>query len=194
MVAAQRAYEADAYLENAPAVINRLFLAAYDLEQEVDALRWCTEGRRRLPGDARFVMCRLYLMTMRGQNADPTAAWALAGDPAVRNDATTGSPEFRQHEARMLVAAVLARAGLKDSALRVGQAALAGADVDPTKSLYDLWAFTQVLAGEKAGALTALKGYLAANPERRRDFLPDPGWRFRPLLDFPGFKDAVATR
>lgn len=193
-LAAKRAYEADAYLENAPTVINRLFLAAYDLDQAVDARFWCSEGARRFPADSRFVLCQLSLMTMRGQNADPDSAWRLARSDAIMTDVATGSPEFREHEARMLVAAVLARAGLQDSAKAVARAARAGSDIDPTKSLYDLDAFAHLLAGDRSEALASLKQYLAANPSQMKALAADPGWRFRDLAADPGFLKAVGSR
>ena len=43
-------------------------------------------------------------------------------------------------------------------------------------------------------AIEALKMYLAANPERRRDFVSDPGWRLRGLVNEPGYKDLVGAR
>jgi serine/threonine-protein kinase len=194
ILTARRAYEADAYLENAPTIINRLFLAAYDEDQAVDAVKWCEEGRRRFPQDSRFTICRLWLMTMRGQNADADSAWRLAASDAIRKDIATGSPEFREHQARMLVAAVLARAGLKDSAKAVARAARAGTDIDPTKSLYDIDAHVHLLAGDRQGALQSLKVFLAANPNRIKEFASDPGWRFGELQGDSGFRELVGER
>jgi serine/threonine-protein kinase len=193
VLAARRAYEADAYLDNAPTILTRLFYAAYDEDQAVDAVKWCNEGARRFPDDSRFVSCKLWIMTMRGQNADPDSAWKLVRNAAITQDAATGSGAYREHEARMILAAVLARAGLGDSARSVARAARADTDIDPQRSLYDIDAFVQLLAGDKAEALRSLKVYLAANPGRLKDFGSDPGWRFRPLQDDPGFRSMVST-
>jgi serine/threonine-protein kinase len=194
ILAARRAYEADAYLDNAPTILTRLFYAAYDEDQAVDAVKWCNEGQRRFPADSRFVTCQLWIMTMRGQNAEPDSAWTLARNDAITRDAATGSGAFREHEARMLVAAVLARAGLNDSAKAVARAARADTEIDPQRSLYDIDSFVHLLAGDKAEALRSLKVYLAANPSRIKDFTPDPGWRFRDLQTEPGFRDLVGAR
>jgi len=194
MLAARRAYEADAFLSNAPKIVDRLFFASYDLDQPVDAAHWCAEGQRRFPGNSTFTTCQLYLMTMRGQDPDPARAWQLAGSKVLTTDQTGGSAEFQQAEARMITAAVLARAGLKDSAKAVARAAVASADVDPTRFLYLQQAFALVLAGDKPAAVKALKTFLAANPERRSEFTPDPGWRFHDLTAEATFKDLVGDR
>ena len=194
ILAARRAYEADAYLDNAPTILTRLFYASYDEDQAVDAARWCREGHRRFPEDSRFITCQLWVMSMRGQNADADSAWKLARDSVITRDVATGSGAFREHEARMLVAAVLARAGLNDSARAVARAARASTEIDPQRSLYDIDAFVHLLAGDRAEALKSLKVYLAANPSRIRDFSPDPGWRFRDLQNDPGFQALVAQK
>jgi len=48
-LAARRALEADAFLSNADVILNRLFLAGYDLGNFTDAEHWCQELRRRYP-------------------------------------------------------------------------------------------------------------------------------------------------
>jgi len=193
LFAAQHAYDADSYLENAGTILDRLFSAAYDLEQPVDASRWCSEGARRFPGDGQFVICQLYLMTMKGQPPDVAKAWALASSPTLRRDQATGSPEFAVRHARMVVAVILARAGLRDSARAVIASARAGADIDPSKDLYHDEAFAHLQAGDHVAALAALKTYLAANPDARQGFAEEPGWWFRELATEPGFKAAVGA-
>jgi serine/threonine-protein kinase len=193
LLAAQRAYEADAYLENAATILDRLFSAAYDLDQPVPAARWCDEGARRFPGDARFAICQLYLMTMRGRTPDVARAWRLATSDVVRDDPSTGAPEYHVRQARMIVAMVLARAGLADSARAVIRSARAGSDVDPTKDLYHDEAYAQLLAGDHKAALTALKTFLAANPEWREGLAEDPGWWFRDLALDPEFRRVVGS-
>jgi serine/threonine-protein kinase len=193
LLAARRAYEADAFLSNAATVLGRLFYASYDLDQAVDATHWCDEGARRFPEDPAFTTCRLFLMTMRGQDADPDAAWRLA-DSDVLTGGEAGAPRSFEHaEARMMVAAVLARAGLADSARAVARRAVAGTDVDPTRDLYLQQAFVFTLLDDKPAAVEALKTYFAANPERSRGFAVDPGWRFRSLANEPAFRTLVGA-
>jgi eukaryotic-like serine/threonine-protein kinase len=194
VLAARRAYESDAYLENAPKIIERLFNGYYDLDQAVDASHWCDEGYRRFPDNGIFTTCQLYVMTMRGQTPDPAKAWRLANSQALATDPSGGSPELEKRDARLMVAAVLARAGLKDSAKAVARDGTAGTDVDPTRFLYMQQSFALLLAGDKPGAIAALKVFLAANPDRRRAFAEDPGWRFRELASDPAFKDLVGAQ
>jgi serine/threonine-protein kinase len=187
MLAARRAYEADAFLSNAATIVERLFYAAYDLDQGVDADHWCAEGARRFAEESAFTTCQIYLMTMRGQNADPAKAWRLAGSKTLTED-------YQKAEARMMVAGVLARAGQKDSARAVARGAVASTEVDPTRDLYLQQAFVFTLLDDKPAAVQALKTFLAANPERRNAFAADPGWRLRSLANEPAFKDLVGAR
>jgi hypothetical protein len=92
------------------------------------------------------------------------------------------------------VAAVLARAGLADSARSVIATARAGADIDPSRDLYQTEAFVQLQLGDRAAALAALKQFLVANPEYRDGLAEDPGWWFRDLAQDPGFKAATGAR
>ena len=77
-LAGLRAYEADAYLRDAPQVLNRLFTTSYDLTQFADAARWCDEGARRFPSDFNFTGCKLWIMTTRIRDPDVALAWKLA--------------------------------------------------------------------------------------------------------------------
>jgi serine/threonine-protein kinase len=196
-LAGQRAYEADAYLSNADQVINRLFLASYDLGQFTDAARWCEEGTRRFPGDFKFVKCHLWLLTTKVREPDVTLAWKLAD--SLPKLSTTGRREYEGREARMLTAMVLARAGLGDSAREVARRARAGPDVDPNQDLAYEEIYVHILRGDKDQAFRALKSWLAANPDRR-DLLANEGeetasnWWFRSLEDDPRFKALVAMK
>ena len=62
ILTARRAYEEDAYLEDADRILRRLFWAHYNLEQLRDAKTWCEEGAARFPDNYHFVECRLWLM------------------------------------------------------------------------------------------------------------------------------------
>jgi serine/threonine-protein kinase len=192
-LAAQRAYEEDAYLSNADVVLSRLFYASYDLGQFTNAVHWCEEGKRRFPGDYKFVECELYLLTSRVRDPDVALAWKLA-DSATRL-APEQDREYRRLNSQMMVAAVLARANLPDSARRVAQGARGNSELDPTRDLVYAEAFVNTLLSDTAAAITALKTYLAANPEKRATLASDPSWWFRPLENHPQFKELVgATR
>jgi len=192
-LAGLRAYEADAYLRDAPQVINRLFIASYDLAQFVDADHWCQEGARRFPNDFNFTKCQLWIMSTKVREPDVNLAWKLAD--SVMKLSPVNRQEYDAREAQMIVAMVLARAGLQDSALRVAQRARGGPDVDPDQNLAYSEVYVHVLRGDKDQAFEALKRYLAANPERRAS-LADTAeaatpWWFRNIEDDPRFRTLV---
>jgi serine/threonine-protein kinase len=76
-LAALRSYEADPFLENANLTVLRLFNASLDLEDEVEARKWCEEGQRRFPDDFRFVHCQIEIMSLKGQEPEIDLAWLL---------------------------------------------------------------------------------------------------------------------
>jgi len=191
-LAAVRAYEEDAYLSNADVIIHRLFLDSYDLSQFVDAAHWCDVGRRRFPTNYRFVSCQLWLLTTRAREPDVPLAWTLA-DSAWRI-APASDRDFQKLEAQMMVAAVLARAGLADSARHVVGRARGSPGVDPTHDLAMMETFVRLLLGDKDEALKSLKVYLAANPQRRAALAQDPGWWYRSLQDDPRYQELVRVK
>ena len=191
-VAAQRALEADAYLSNADQIIDRLFLASYDLSQFVDASRWCDEGARRFPKNYKFVKCKLWLMSTRAKDPDVALASQLAD--SVRALSPLGRRDYESREAQMIRAMVLARAGLADSARHVAKQARGGPDVDPTQDLAWDEIYVRILVGDKEEALKALKSYLAANPGRRVTLAGETNWWFRSLENDPDFQALVAGK
>ena len=175
-LAAQRAYEQDAYLSNADVVLSRLFYASYDLGQFSDAVQRCDEGQRRFPQDAKFVECQLYLLTSR---SGTQCAARLAAVGLARKTTPEREREYEQLNSHMMVAAVLARAGMADSARHVAERSRGRPEIDPTRDLLYAEAFVRTLLGDKVEAVKALKVYLAANPEKRAGFVDDPSWWFR---------------
>ena len=96
----------------------------------------------------------------------------------------------------MIVAMVLARAGLADSARTVAQRARGGPEVDPNQDLAYSETYVHVLRGDKDRAFEALKRYLTANPERRAGLADTTTettspWWFRSIEDDPRFKSLV---
>jgi eukaryotic-like serine/threonine-protein kinase len=191
-LAARRAYEEDAYLSNADVILSRLFFSSYDLGQFSDAAHWCGEGQRRFPVNERFVECQLFLMTTKAAEPDVPRAWRLADTLIQRTPER--DREYQRLSSKMLVAAVLARAGLKDSARHLARQARGNGELDPTRDLMMYDAFVQNLIGDKDEALRSLKVYLAANPQRRSNFADDPGWWFRSLQEDPRFKELVGVK
>ncbi len=184
-LAARRAYEEDAYLSNAPDILYRLFFTSYDLDQQRQAQRWCQEGTRRFPQDFRFLECQLYMMTRLEQPDVPRAWRLLAGIdslvPAPRRQAT----HLRE---QMMVAATIARAGLKDSAHAVIERSRGTPELDPEHDLVALEAFVRTLLGEQDEAIRLLQRYVAANPEHSFRVGGDVFWWWWDLQKHPGFQ------
>ena len=196
ILAASQALEKDAYLSNADAVLNRLAHATYDLGQFPDADKWCREGQRRFPADYRFVECELLLMTSKYVPADPATAPARAWVLADSVVALTPDPRDQRYErlyTRVLVAGVLARAGLMDSARSVLRSAKVDPEVDPSHDLAFTAAFIWTLAGDTTEALNQLKLFLVANPGAVPEFRDNPNWWFRGISEDPRYKEIVGS-
>jgi len=191
--AASRAYEADAYLASADAILYRLFVTSYDLELFEPATDWCDKGRRRFPNSAQFEQCQLMIMaTTKAADPDVDRAWRLASE-AVRLSPERARP-FTQPLEQIWVAGVLARAGLPDSSRRVLERSKGNADVDPKKELLGYQAVVRVMLGDKEEALRLLNEYLIANPKHREGFRKSVHWWWRPIQDDPRFKALIAAR
>lgn len=191
LLAARRAYEQDAYLAEAGEILNRLFWGSLDLEQFNEARRWCTEGTRRFPRAVPFIQCRLWLMVAPAEPAEPDRAWHLV----ALLDSVTPKP---QHDlvvlqARILTAAVLARAQRLDSARRVLNAAhdRITSDVDPHQTLLSQEAYVRTLTGEPDRAIDLLKQYVAANPTHRFAQRANTVWWWRELRASPRWREVA---
>lgn len=179
-LAARRALAQDAWLEDADDILQRLYFGALAQAEYGPAADACDRGRQQFPGDWRFVECRLTLLREDpSRRPDPALAWNLAGtleamDPAARARAEgrAYSPVFRL----ALVAGVLARAGLGDSARAViGRArSRAGADSEAHVSLLFDEARVMILLGDRSRATQALKTFVARRPALRPYLARDP--------------------
>jgi tetratricopeptide (TPR) repeat protein len=188
--AARRAYEEDAYLERAGAILQRLFWTHYDLQQFVDAERWCSEGARRFDDDARFVECQLWMMITPRVDPDVESAWTLS----QRFDSLTpAGAEFFRRRCRLIVGGVIGRAGMTDSANAVLRRARADFEVDENQELAGYEAAIRTVLGDYDEAVSLLRRYVALNPGHSFNVDGDLHWWWRPLRDQPGFA-AVAAR
>jgi serine/threonine-protein kinase len=186
-LAAQRAYEADAYLTAAPAIVWRLFATSYDMEEFPQAVRWCGEGRRRFSKDPQFVRCGLLLYTMAPQRPDPAAAWSLVDTLAVLTPQREW--EYRRREAQLFVAAALARAGLRDSARHVIERARATREIDPRGELMGFEAFARTFLGERDEVIDLIQRYLTDHPEHRAGWGKVNNWWWRELQNHPRYRE-----
>jgi serine/threonine-protein kinase len=190
LIAAQRALSADAYLERADDVMERIFFGSLDRGDFANAERWCLRGAARFPQDPRFVTCRLFLLVTPEFPPDVAGGWQLV----ARLDTLAATP-FARAQARVLMGGVLARAELRDSARSVWRRTRqeATSDVDPGLILPALEAYTRTLAEDWDEAIELLKRAVAANPDH--DFAGTAGqyWWWEKLRQQPRWREIKRT-
>jgi serine/threonine-protein kinase len=189
---AQRAYEADAYLTAAPAILFELYVTSYDLGAFSPAQKWCDLLKKRFPQNPNVGRCQLWIMTTKGASKDPDEAWRRASE-YVRL-APPQLKEYTKREAQIVVAEVLNRAGLPDSARRVlVRAKTSDPAIDPRGELMGYEAFVRAQLGDKQEAVDLLQKYLTDHPEHRGGFSKANPWWWQPIQDDPRFKRLIAT-
>src|SRR5262249_25562846 len=153
-IAAQRALEVDEFLSNADVVLNRLFLASYDLNQADKADQKCADLRRRFPAGLNTVRCQLYLLTMHAKptDADIASAWHVADSAVALTPPGSPAREYQRLNVNMLVAAVLARASkdrpaLADSARRLAKRSESSVTIDAARDMAWSGAFVYAVLG-----------------------------------------------
>jgi serine/threonine-protein kinase len=192
-MAAGKAYVADPYLVDANKTVWRLFQTSHDLENALEAKKWCAEGARRFPDDYRFAECRLWLLTLKDQDSTPTAAgiWK-ANDEYLAAD-KVDKPEFARRKGMMLAGVSLIRAGLVDSARSVIGRAQGNESLDPGGDLLYLEAMARIQLGEKDRAISLMGRFFAAHPQQRAFAARDESWWFAPLLNDPGYRALIGA-
>ncbi|MBA2459574.1 MAG: protein kinase [Gemmatimonadales bacterium] len=187
-VSARRAYESDAFLAEASSVLFRLYQTSFLDGRRDEAVKWCGEGYERFPRNWLFHFCRLTLLWMPGpERPDVDAAWSLAGD--LEGLMPPRALAVRAPRWRMMVAGVLARAGLRDSSRRTLQAARAASADDKEMDYYE--AGTRLLLGEREPCLALLERYVARDPGARAYLTRDP--MFQTLRDDPRYRRLVGS-
>ena len=193
-IAANNAWNADAFLSNAAVVLRRLFLSSYDLADWTQAKHWCEETQRRFPADYSAPRCKLFLMTAK--NVSPVAAkssiaeaWQLADSVTARNK--KDKPPFPRMNSDLLVAMVLAKAGLTDSAKHVLNRSRGNPDFDKPRDLLQFAAYVDILVGDNKQAFDDLTVFLAAIPGRKDSFASGSGWWYDDLKTLPDWKRLV---
>jgi TolB-like protein len=190
-LAALRAYEADPYLRDANKTIWRLFQSSLDLEDGVEAVHWCEEGKRRFSGDPRFAECQLWLFALKDRDPDVPQAWQHLEEyvrlsPPQQRD-------FLRLRGQMLVTFALARAGLADSARAVAVRSRAGADQDPDRELMYFEVLLRAMLGDFDEAFRLLGTYVAINPQVRSSLAHDETWWVRELRKDPRYLELVGS-
>ncbi len=188
VIEARRAWEEDAYLDNADAVVWRLVTTTYNLQQFVEMRRWVDIGRRRFPDNYRFVDGAIQLMTTSGADPDPKVAWSLLA--RLDSLAPPEAKSFYHIRGELAVGGVLARAGLADSARAVLERAHEAVtpEIDPSLDLYAQEAYMWSLLGDEDRAIDVLKLIAALHPGTTYE---GPQWWWRKLRDNPRWKEVA---
>lgn len=186
--AAEKAYEADAFQEDWPTILSRLCWTSLQLKQFDEVTRWCKEGRRRYPESAHYAALWLAALAgPKGPEPNVEQTWELAA--TLHRLMPDDEREVGEPALQMQVAAVLARAGLVDSAksvLRRGRAQ--ATENDPELDYQE--ANVRLQLGERDAALQLLESLLKARPYERELIAKD--WWFESLRDHPRFQALVA--
>ena len=198
-LAAERAREADAYLSLPGDVLWRLFTTWYDLNEPQEAERWCRELGRGLdeerraslvsgsfPNRPNSITCQIWLMTMPAVEPKPDSAWSLLEE---YDRVAPPRDVVGRHWNETAVAAVLARAGLADSAVAVAVRARADENIDPVRNVLYAEAFVRAILGQESETFDLLSTYLEAQPGQRGEVAKT--WWFESLHDDPGFQALV---
>lgn len=175
--------EADPFLARDP---DYLFLSAglaLEMEDLEEAERLHRLGEQLYPDEPAWRAERLVIIASTGATPERAdTAWLVLRELESLLPAEVYAP------GRIMVAAVLARAGLRDSAEAVlARAREQGAGTPSTPYFAG---FAKLVLGDTTGALDALEEYLREMPQRRSYVADD--WWFRPLRDHPRFRTLVA--
>lgn len=196
--AARKAMSEDAWLDDADAILSRLYFGALYAADYPQARSLCAEAHRRFPADWRFVECRLTLL-----RADPSRpgrldeALALLAeldrlDPPerARRQGRPYSPAFRL----AVAAAVAAREGDADAAraLLARARGAAGTDPDLRVSLAYDEAVVRLRLGEAGAARALLRWSFARRPALRPFAARDPLLTQLPRQPAPAREQAPA--
>lgn len=151
------AYEEDAYVEKANEVLATLSLYAFELGEDVEAVRYCGELTRRWPNGLSTVFCNLQLDAWSpARTADVADAWRRVD--RVMLEVPVPIRALVRAQLEVLAAGVIARAGLGDSARAVLARARAKS---PDPELWQLEAGVRVQLGEDDAAVKLLRNYAA---------------------------------
>jgi TolB-like protein/DNA-binding SARP family transcriptional activator len=188
---AEKAQEVDSFLSGGPeSQLFNLIQIDLDLEHFESATEACENGRLWFPHDRRFDSCALSLLSWTDiEEPDPARAWRLAGELAAKTP--PASRELNAMLGSLQVAAVLARAGIPDSARAVIRRVRSNPPVeDPRLGLKTYELYARVWLGDVDEALNLLELILDAAPGRREYLARD--WALRPLSGHPRFVALLA--
>lgn len=189
-VAARRAFEADAFFETRRTLAVAMNASLY-AEQFGEASRWCAMGQAHYRDDPRFAECKVSLLGWTGRGRrDVDAGWRVLHEIEARDSTGVLRPSWAQR--RLLIAAILARSGMRDSARALLRLVEQREGVEAAgRSALPAEAYVLVLLNDRLGAVARLEAFLRRVPGARRQTARHP-W-FRPLADDPRFLTLVTS-
>lgn len=188
--AAQRAFEADAFFESRR-VLAVALSASLTAELFDDANRWCQLGLEYYPGDVRFTECALRILgSTASSRAAASQAWKelskIEGQDTLHLlDATWG---YR----RLLVAAILARSGSRDSARSIISSVHANQPQVATASSRPAEAYVLLQLGDRDAAMRVLLEHVRESPLGTATTVARHPW-FKSLRGDPQFDSLLSV-
>jgi len=166
-LAADKAYAADAYLENARGILGMLFITSYEIGDDSASDHWCNEMNRLFTHTWSSAWCRLSLLAWNESHG--AVAIAQAWRIATEEEREPATPRRARAALQILVAAVLARSDLRDSAeavlLRARQ------EGGPDSELLPVEATARIAMNEPDSAIQLLARYVGEAPAHRMGIL-----------------------
>ena len=187
-----QALQADAFLLSEPQVLRWQILADLNLEDYAGAQQTCARGARWYPLDLAFMNCQYVILGWSASDVESAKrAWQLATKTEAR---ATPARRSDVHRTKLLMAAaILARAGYRDSAESLLHTFVGtrkgGVDIDGFASNE---AYVRLLVGHEDEALALLKTFLHYN-WAQRGYIARTPW-FRSLHDNQAFNAMMERR
>lgn len=189
---ARRAYEQNAFMEHTEEILNTWAVASFELRDEAEALVRCREGLERFPKQRpMFVSCELTVLAFGTEvAADPDRAWELG--TLVHPGLMDAHPDSTglSRSTGMLIAGVLARANLADSARAVMNRARRGQATEQAL-LNEAGVLSRL--GENDAAVEVLREFLATTREANPAMTLGTR-RLELLWDDPAFQTLPTSR
>jgi tetratricopeptide (TPR) repeat protein/TolB-like protein len=187
-----QAEQADEFLLSEPQILRWQILADLNLEHYDEARQTCARGARWYPLELAFMNCPYVILGWSaGDLKSARRAWRLARKAEDRATPARRSDVYRTN--LLMTAAILARAGYRDSAeslLRTFEGTRKGpVDLDGFASDE---AYVRLLVGQQDQALALLRTFLHNNWAQRGYIVRTP-W-FRSLQDNPAFVAMTGRR
>jgi TolB-like protein len=181
--AATRAYEEDAYSSLAEGVMRQMYATAYDIQRFELAQQHCDSAARRFPRNWRFVSCKLTMQATGQIEGTPDSALNLLQRLVDLLPANERQLQTLRHQ--MLVAAVLGRAKMIDSAHRlIEKSRNSDPKVDPAGNLLTAEALARTQLGTASDTTIAfekLREYVVTQPLHGKGFADTDHWWWKGL-------------